>query len=144
MREDTSGRRVLGTGGSAPQLQTDLKRGFGLAEVGHWGKLGRVVLESEVLGFSADPAWTRVSLVQLQLVVQTVSCCSGSCQSVTWLCARWAFRLRHVFELFFFFNFYISFILFCTQIKKNHFFHGLFSTFLTNLLDYRKCWSSSV
>lgn len=129
MREDT-GQRLDGVLGTAPQVQTDLKRGFGLAEVGHWGKLGCVVLESQVPGFSADPAWTGVSLVQLQLAVQPVSCSSGSCQSVTCLCARWALRPGHVFELVFLIFLLFNSILWTNKEEKFFFFfHGLFSTF---------------
>ena len=91
---------ILGTGGSARQVQTDLERGFGHAGVGNWGTLGSVVLRVEcerALGRPRD-ARCHVPLVQLQLVacrywVSAVVLAAVSQSVTTCLCAGLASRL---------------------------------------------------
>lgn len=99
---------ILGTAGSARQVQTNLQRGFGHAEVGNWGTLGSVVLRVESWVLLNEPGPTQRQLPTRPIgpaatggvQILGISCCAGSCQSVTtWLCAGLAPRLA-VWQVF--------------------------------------------
>lgn len=99
---------IIGTDDSARHVQTDQERGFGHAGVGNWGTLGSVVLRVESLVLLNETGPTQLQLLPRPICpaatggvqILGISCCAGSCQSVTTcLCAGLVSRLA-VWQIF--------------------------------------------